>query len=400
MEELIEFTLLLKQVDDDELIQFLTTSMKGYGHTLFRKLYFNYFMNHRTNIKEHTQCLSDIINARKDKPNLCTDFTSYDRIDKLPSTLIAECASYLPLNEYFRFSRSNRQIFVSVNKPFKLYELTGAALRKCPQTMNMRKFKAVKSIHIDIERFNQHISIPNQSIWKDSSFDKVTLSNNFSDDETRTAAFFAKKAINLNKITELRLCHFGDDDDSLFYSCKAFCKILSCLKNVKRLWLQHIYLDRVEVKQSELFNKDLVQKWFPNLTSFGIDVSSTTVIELGRAIIDSIGHQIESLQISGSAGASALETVTCNFSKLKELELSYPSQACLNAFSKVTALQSMSVTSDEENILKSCIDFMLKKQKSIHRMRIYAISFENLKCVFDRIQSVLFDSYSEGVKRD
>eukprot|EP01083_Nonionella_stella_P099498 279761_1 len=113
MEELIEFTLLLKQLDDDELIQFLRTFMKGYGHKLFRKLFFNYFMDHRTDIKEHTQCLSDIINARTDKPNLCTDFTSYDRIDKLPSTLIAECASYLPLNEYVLFAQSNRQIYVS-----------------------------------------------------------------------------------------------------------------------------------------------------------------------------------------------------------------------------------------------------------------------------------------------
>eukprot|EP01083_Nonionella_stella_P226379 804021_1 len=110
-------------------------------------------------------------------------------------------------------------------------------------------------------------------------------------------------------------------------------------------------LDRGEVMQSELFNKDLIQKWFPNLTSFGIDVGSTTVIELCRAIINSIGHQIESLQINGAA-ASALEKATCNFCKLKELELSQPSQACLNAFSKVTALQSMSVTSDKENILK------------------------------------------------
>eukprot|EP01083_Nonionella_stella_P226378 804020_1 len=106
-------------------------------------------------------------------------------------------------------------------------------------------------------------------------------------------------------------------------------------------------LDRGEVMQSELFNKDLIQKWFPNLTSFGIDVGSTTVIELCRAIINSIGHQIESLQIK-SAAASALETVTCNFSKLKELELSFPSQSCLDAFSKVTTLQSMSVASVEE----------------------------------------------------
>eukprot|EP01083_Nonionella_stella_P281528 957943_1 len=33
-------------------------------------------------------------------------------------------------------------------------------------------------------------------------------------------------------------------------------------------------------------------------------------------------------------------------------------------------------------------------------MRIYATSFEHLKCVFDGIQSALFDSYYEGVKRD
>eukprot|EP01083_Nonionella_stella_P285484 971698_1 len=173
MEELIEFTLMIKQLDDNELVQFLSQSLKNHGASLFGKLFFNYFMHHchRTEIKSHTQCLMDIINAREEKPSI---ITSRDRIDHLPSTLISECASYLPLNEYVLFSQTNRQIFVSSHKPFKLYELSSSAFHKCPQTTSMHKFKSVKSISFDI---NEKISTANQSIWKHSSFDKVVLFN-------------------------------------------------------------------------------------------------------------------------------------------------------------------------------------------------------------------------------
>eukprot|EP01083_Nonionella_stella_P294178 1000285_1 len=377
MEELIEFTLLLEQLDEDELVQYLAVSMKHYGHSLFRKLFFHYFMNHRTDIKEHTQYVSDIINARKDKPNLCT---KGPYIDQLPSTLIAECASYLQLNEYVLFAQSNRQIFVSTNKPFKLYQLTESALRKCPQSMSMRKFRAVKSIHICIQNFHQRLSIPNQSVWKDSSFDKVILSNNCSQDEEQTALFLNKKAINLNKVTALSLCDFGDDGDVPYgraYSCEAFCKILRCLKNVKQLSLEDIYLRTFTREantwkhfiQSELFNKDLIQNWLPNVTSFSVDTFCPVATELSKTIINSLGHQMESLHIKW-CDLPPDHTVTSNWCQLKELELFGPSQSCLDVFSKVTTLQSMSVQSMDENVLNSCVDFMLKKQKSLHRMRI------------------------------
>eukprot|EP01083_Nonionella_stella_P227849 808028_1 len=200
MEELVEFTLILKQLDDNELIQFLSESLKNYGHSLFGKLFFNYFMHrcHRTEIKDHTQCLMDIINAREDKPNKITP-NDHTHIDELPSILIAECASYLPLSEYVLFSQSNRRIFVSTNKPFKLYELPYSAFHKCTPTTSMRKFKSVQSICIDINRFNENISTANQSIWKQCSFDKVKLSNK-GQNEDQATSFFDKNVINFMKI--------------------------------------------------------------------------------------------------------------------------------------------------------------------------------------------------------
>eukprot|EP01083_Nonionella_stella_P017693 49557_1 len=386
MEDLIEFTLMLKQLNDNEVMQFVTESMKHFGADLIGKLFFNYLMNdsHRTEIKAHTQCAMDIINARKDKPNLTT---SYDCIDQLPSTLIAECASYLPLKEYVLFSRCNRQVFVSTNKPFRLYELplSVSELRRCPRIMS--KFKSVKSIRIHINTIGKFI---NQSIWEHSSFDKVRLFN-CSLDKPPTA-FLNSKMINLNQINHLQLSGFGSCFSD--YSCEAFCELLSHLQNIKRLSWTDIFLIQGEFKWPD---SRTISQWLPNLTSFSFSTDADDVSRaLGKRIVKAIGHQLQSL-----ACPCSCECKMGNSSNLKDLSIGYGSlsQNCLASFSNVTALQSMDIGCYNENVLKSCIDFMFTKQKAIQQVKITTYP-KYFKYIFDQIQSVLFDSYSEGVQRD
>eukprot|EP01083_Nonionella_stella_P156859 508439_1 len=398
MEELVEFTLILKQLDDNELIQFLSESLKKYGHSLFGKLFFNYFMHrcHRTEIKDHTQCLMDIINARENKPNRSA---SHLRIDKLPSALIAECASYLPLNEYVRLSRTNRQMFVSTNKPFTLYELPCSAFRKYPQTMSMHKFKSVKSLCIDIEQFNQTLSTSNQSIWKHSSFDKVQLWNK-SNDETNTTLFLDKNAINVDGIGTLDLFDFGNLEQGHHH--KQFTAVLGRFRNVKHLSLREIYLSAFQYNdrdKSAIAKRELsIAKWFPNLTSLYVSTACRYTMLLVTLIVNAVGHRLESLTIPEDY-ASELH---CNFSNLKELEFECcdtTNPQCLTPFVKVTTLQSMSMESENENMLKSCIDFMLKKQTSIKQMKIVTET-KCLKCISDEIQKALFESHYQGTRRD
>ncbi len=52
-------------------------------------------------ITQFSQYITDIMDARDDESNTVQ---SYDCVDKLPTALIGECASYLPLNEYITFS--------------------------------------------------------------------------------------------------------------------------------------------------------------------------------------------------------------------------------------------------------------------------------------------------------
>eukprot|EP01083_Nonionella_stella_P174093 602496_1 len=265
MEELIEFTLMLNQLDDNELIEFLSQSLKNHGASLFGKLFFNYFMHpyHRTEIQDHTQCLMDIINAREEQPNRTT---SHARIDHLPSTLISECASYLPLNQYVLFSQTNRQIFVSTHKPFQLYHLPSSAFRDCPQTTSMHKFKSVKSISLDI---NEKISIANQSIWKHSSFDKVVLSNTGEGDK-QWASFFNKNIINLSTINKLCLSDFGGPERS--FSALTCFKIFCGFQNIKHLSFKEIYL-RTFRFTTEDDGMSLISKCLPKLTSFCVRMS-------------------------------------------------------------------------------------------------------------------------------
>eukprot|EP01083_Nonionella_stella_P072267 194717_1 len=392
MEELVEFTLILKQLDDNELIQFLSESLKNHGHSLFGKLFFNYFNNHhhRTEIKTHTQCLMDIINAREDKPN---KITFHHDIDRLPSALISECASYLPLSDYALFSRSNRRIFVSTNKPFKLYELPHSAFHKCSPTTNMHKFKSVQSISIDISHFNQNISNTNQSIWKHCSFNTVELSNH-GKNEGQAISFFDKNIINFNKIHKLELSNFGSSD--VDYNTNVFCcDALGYLQDIKHLSFREVYLSR------GTFTDDAhvaISEWFPNLKSFSVDKGSNTTMLLATNIVNAIGHHLESL----SFPAEHVSNLSCNFSSLKELEFGYCGSSnpiCLPPFEHVTTLQSMSIASDNELMLKSCIAFMLKKQTSIKQMKIVTET-KCLKCVSDEIQKALFESHYQGTRRD
>eukprot|EP01083_Nonionella_stella_P072266 194716_1 len=394
MEELVEFTLILKQLDDNELIQFLSESLKNHGHSLFGKLFFNYFNNHhhRTEIKTHTQCLMDIINAREDKPN---KITFHHDIDRLPSALISECASYLPLSDYALFSRSNRRIFVSTNKPFKLYELPHSAFHKCSPTTNMHKFKSVQSISIDISHFNQNISNTNQSIWKHCSFNTVELSNH-GKNEGQAISFFDKNIINFNKIHKLELSNFGSP--SVDYNTAVFCRRLDFLKDIKHLSFREVYLSRFPFEIYKDSIHAAISKAFPNLKSFSVADGSNTTIDLATRIVNTIGHQLESLTFP----AEHASELCCNFSSLKELEFGYcgsSNPTCLPPFEHVTTLQSMSIASDNELMLKSCIAFMLKKQTSIKQMKIVS-DIKYLKCIAEQIQMALFDSHYQGVQRD
>eukprot|EP01083_Nonionella_stella_P174092 602493_1 len=300
MEELIEFTLMLNQLDDNELIEFLSQSLKNHGASLFGKLFFNYFMHHchRTEIKSHTQCLMDIINAREEKPSR---ITSHDRIDHLPSTLISECASYLPLNQYVLFSQTNRQIFVSTHKPFQLYHLPSSAFRDCPQTTSMHKFKSVKSICIDMGDFNQEISTQsaNQSLWRYSSFDKVELSNK-GNDQKQIKLFFNRNIINGNKI-----CLFGFGNPAAGISGRLFwTTLLNRFQYTRHLSLKEIYLNPVTYPDVPCMC-NIIATQLSNLISFSMYTGNDVMQEAGAMIVKAIGHQLESLTFP-SDGVSQL----------------------------------------------------------------------------------------------
>eukprot|EP01083_Nonionella_stella_P017692 49556_1 len=159
------------------------------------------------------------------------------------------------------------------------------------------------------------------------------------------------------------------------YSCEAFCELLSHLQNIKRLsWP----------------DSRTISQWLPNLTSFSFSTDADDVSRaLGKRIVKAIGHQLQSL-----ACPCSCECKMGNSSNLKDLSIGYGSlsQNCLASFSNVTALQSMDIGCYNENVLKSCIDFMFTKQKAIQQVKITTYP-KYFKYIFDQIQSVLFDSY-------
>eukprot|EP01083_Nonionella_stella_P219164 785309_1 len=230
----------------------------------------------------------------------------------------------------------------------------------------MRKFKSVQSICIDVSHFNQNISTANQSIWKHCSFNKVELSNN-GKNKTQATSFFDKNIINFNKISKLELWNFGSPEVN--YNASVFCRALPhFVRNIKHLSFREVYLSRGTFTRRD--DTDVtISKLFPNLKSFSVDKGSNTTMLLATNIVNAIGHQLESLTFT----AEHVSNLSCNFSSLKELEFGYCGSSnpiCLPPFEHVTTLQSMSIASDNEIMLKSCIAFMLKKQTSIKQIKI------------------------------
>eukprot|EP00488_Nonionellina_sp_1-RS-2012_P002545 TRINITY_DN4973_c0_g1_i1.p1 TRINITY_DN4973_c0_g1~~TRINITY_DN4973_c0_g1_i1.p1 ORF type:complete len:110 (-),score=4.45 TRINITY_DN4973_c0_g1_i1:6-335(-) len=88
-----KFPLMLNRLDENEFNTFIAETLKTKGRDFITQLFINYYLHDRDikEIKNRTQTIMDIIKLRKQ----ASTFTAIDRIDKLPSALIGECASYL-----------------------------------------------------------------------------------------------------------------------------------------------------------------------------------------------------------------------------------------------------------------------------------------------------------------
>ena len=78
---------------------------------------------------QYTNVISRILNQRHNKDKAYDHKTestaSLFSISNLPFALTSECASFLPLSDYFRFSQCNRKTYLALHQQPKLCTFPG-----------------------------------------------------------------------------------------------------------------------------------------------------------------------------------------------------------------------------------------------------------------------------------
>eukprot|EP01084_Bolivina_argentea_P233293 392977_1 len=137
MEPLIKLRLLGSQLKQNEFKHFIQNVVGTFGMDTIFSVMFNHFlikynqnMEHNNDLQTIISLISNILNSRNDKKSTEKKDVKPDNDNKpifslntIPSEIIGECASYLHVDDYLNFSKSNRKLYVSCNSPCKLYEL-------------------------------------------------------------------------------------------------------------------------------------------------------------------------------------------------------------------------------------------------------------------------------------
>ena len=111
--KVINLRQLLKSLNDQEIIGFLSDVITEKGKEAILQPLFKQFINNQNigTLDASIFSANKIIRSR-DKSN--TDTINQNNLDALPSILIGEVASYLKQNDYASLSKTNRSIYVVV----------------------------------------------------------------------------------------------------------------------------------------------------------------------------------------------------------------------------------------------------------------------------------------------
>ena len=233
MEQLIQFTLINKELNDEEFNEFIMRAIKLKGRKSFESMLFKSFKNNPEKISELTTITQNIINSRQCPAKTEQETIKLNKLDKLPSEMIVECASFLSTIDYTHFGHCNQRIYKSIYIPIsRIQTLSHAQFMRYPQSLSMMRFKNVTHLEIDLDHFIEEVSTSNQSIWRDeNSIQTLKIMGDREDyDSENLQRFINENRINCRHITKLEI-------DKLYIVCDDSCiyDLLSEFPELKHL---------------------------------------------------------------------------------------------------------------------------------------------------------------------
>ena len=123
--------MLFDSLNTSEQELFVNTILKSVGIDVIKTALFKYFSNkilqfkpyNENHIKTINQTLSHIIHAR-DSDHSDDNESIQFKLDELSPPLISNIASFLNQQEYTKFQKVNRKIFIGCRNPYSLTELS------------------------------------------------------------------------------------------------------------------------------------------------------------------------------------------------------------------------------------------------------------------------------------
>eukprot|EP01084_Bolivina_argentea_P053968 98992_1 len=212
--------------------------------------------------------MTNIIESRDTTHSNQSNATCAVKIDTLPSDMIREPASYLPLHEYMNFARCNRTIYCALNSPIVLPQIEDAYIVKYEWDdfdggtdyyyqldgnflLHLHRFQMLESICASVSYFNK---FPQNCYFP--HLNKLKLNYENKTDPFEIQVFTNKTPINLNKITHLELTKFGRYYDlysnDLNFDFNIFCDLLSKFPNVISLAFDFINLSKFDNKNQHI----------------------------------------------------------------------------------------------------------------------------------------------------
>ena len=163
----VRFKRALHQLNDKEYGLFMMTITKTFDRNLMSNLLCSQFFKPRDNHSIIIQMIKIIDNIKqKRKRYKFTNPNNKIKIDRLSIQLISETASYLNQEEYSRFSRCNRSIFIATN--------TRNTLRSINLTHPMISFESLSISSNTVKNHNKMPLLENYRYLRSLSF---TMSN-------------------------------------------------------------------------------------------------------------------------------------------------------------------------------------------------------------------------------
>eukprot|EP01084_Bolivina_argentea_P125113 221701_1 len=250
MEHLILFHALADTLSNTEFDCFVN---KLYKHLPKKKiisaLFYLFYHEQKQQINTSLHAVTDIIETIVNtRPNASIFPLSHNKtlsLTDLPSDVINKFSSYLPINSYSKFQRTNRSIFLFCNNPIPIKGLTtNAFINYHKHHLNYTDKPLLK-----LSDFSQitHISIPMPEFCLIELLQNISLSKHIQTltlrdiNEITLNTFLNKQYINFNNINQLMISdYYPVSEANLDDYVNTFYDLLYNSPNLHFLQLKHI----------------------------------------------------------------------------------------------------------------------------------------------------------------